>query len=375
MMEERYSKLEITPKLIDFGSRVVQMKLVASAGIGTVYPLRFLFWPALLVGVAVLAGGWASYGVEYNPFTRQRETRGGGTILTGVVLLFLALFFWVYNKRLVVISLAGTDRIVLEEAKVQFLETIVDRIREAMTAPADAPMHYTVNISAGTIQAGSIVDMSQSVDNSSTTVSNSAGVMIGSPGAVAVGGSASGPIAAQAIGNGWSVAAAPAPDSAPGAGGRPGGMAFVSPHSHPAPAVPAGGPAGTGGHGLQDTAAALSTLVRGGLKPGSATIVQAAPGGVAMGGSAIDSEIVTQASVGQDLTHMMMLIERSRIADQDQILEYLRLMQRLASAAPTPTSEARKAWMTFFDYAGKALTGVDGFMTLAERVHRWFSRG
>lgn len=353
MMEERYSKLEITPKLIDFGSRVVQMKLVASAGIGTVYPLRFLFWPVLLVGLAVLAAGMASYGVVFNPITRQQETSGTGAVLSGAFLVLAAIMLWVYSKRLLVISLAGNERIVLVEAKEQFLETIVGRIREAMVAPADAPIHYTVNVSAETIQTGSIVDMSQAVDNSSTTISNSPGVVMGSPGAVAVGGSASGPIAAQAIGNAWATGSGPAPVASP----------------------LAGPPGAQGGFGQQDTAAALTALVRGAVRPGSGSIVQAGAGGVATGGRVIDSEIVTQATVGHDLALMVTLIERSQIQDRTQILEYLRLMQRLANTGPTPSPEARKAWMTFFDYATKALTGVDGFMTLAMRVHRWFSQG
>lgn len=334
MMEERYSKLEITPKLIDFGSRVVQMKLVSSAGIGTIYPWRFLSKPLWLLGALAAVGGYMSLRTVFNPLTRQMESQGGLPILLGLALLLLGLVAWFYQQQLVVIHLAGNERIVLEDARLAFLETIVKRIREAMIAPADAPIQYTINVAAETINTSSLVDLSHTVDQSRTTIANSSGVVVASPGAAAVGGSNSGPIATQAFGNLTSTGVGKANGSTSG-------------ERMPAPAFSSTQPA---------------------------PIVQAATGAVALGGSAYGSTFSTQVGVSHDLEQMIAMVQRAQLQHQEQIVEYLRLLQRIVETSREPSADARQTWLKFVEWAGTALSGIEGFMVLAQRVHRWFTR-
>lgn len=326
-MDERYSKLEITPKLIDFGSRVVQMKLVTSVGLGTINPSRdlakFLYLISLLLIVAAFSGSGAhAFGV-YDPKT----TLGWA----GAVGLLLGTVAWNKTKRLLVIMLAGGEKIVLAGIHGRFLEKLLDRVREAMVAPENAPIHYTVNIKAETIETRTLVDLSR------TSVEHS-------PGAAVVTGDALAPVATNGAGH---AASNGRPTTAAPKGERPR-------HASPPPL-------------------AVSPS-RGGLHSGHSAVVSNSPAGVAVGGNVMASTITTTASVGEDLSSMIALVEASSIAERQQVLEYLRYLHSLATAGSAKAAEVRASWPAFFEYAVRSLTGIDGFMAIAERVHRWYMR-
>lgn len=329
-MDERYSKLEITPKLIDLGERVVQMKLVTSAGIGTNYPWRNLTWPALLSGLGFLFSGYSSSnGLAY----RRPDAVDPAIImgLAGAVLLFLAVLAWGSSARLLVIKLAGSDQIVLQSASHDFLGKVLGRIREAMIAPEDAPIHYTINITAGTIETGALVDLS------STTLSDS-------PAAAIVRGDVGGAMSTNASGHGQAGAHRPQPGAANGTRPR---------RERPEPPATAA------------TAKALAGDIA----------IHGSPGALAVGGSVHQSTLTTQAiGVDRDLQSLIAMVEQARIADQAQVVRYLEYVRELVAAGEPRRAEARSAWSGFFDYAIGTLTGLDGLMAIVDRIDRWLKR-
>lgn len=330
-MDERYSKLEITPKLIDFGSRVVQMKLVTSVGLGSVYPLRTLSKAIMLLTLLLVI---AAMGQSQNVGPYQTAPTANAKMLlwlASVVGALAAVATWFKEESLLVIMLAGSEKIVLAGIQGRFLEKLLDRVREAMVAPENAPIHYTVNIKAETIETGALVDLSR------TSIEHS-------PGAAVVAGDAQAAVTTNgsAHANGRAVGTSPA--------------TRAEPRHHATPPPLAATPAKMGPHSVRSA------------------VVSNSPAGIAIGGNVAASTVISRASVGEDISALIALVEASSIADRQQVLEYLRYLRQLDAAGPARADDARASWARFFEYAVTALTGIDGFITIAERVHRWYSR-
>lgn len=343
-MEERYAQLEITPKIIDFGTRVVQMRNVASAGLEMVYPWRWLakylyLLALLLIGTSLTAmqGAISRYGGS--------DTSILITTVVGVIALVSGIAVSVKGTLLLVLHLAGNQKVVVQEAEPEFLQTLLDRIRETMLASGDTSVRYVVDMTSQSIETQPLLDRSGApMAHDGGTVRPHINGHAASNGADAHPSHAHGVEA-----NGGAQSAARAHHN---------GIAYPLPHSaaeahassHAAAAHPTAHAATRGGTNTRRSAPAMNS------PSGGATV----------------APVPTQASVSQDLHHMIALIEHARVPDQERVIEYLRLLQQLAEAGPARASEARATWLTFFDYAAKALAGVDGFMPVAERVHRWF---
>lgn len=375
-MSETYSKLEITPKIIDLGTKVVQMRQVASVGYTLIYPLRriataLFILSACSVIFAGLAAGLPSLG--------SRDDRLLPLGLAAIAFIG-AVVAYQYSVRFVTIATSDGDKLRLASASGEFLMGVMARIRETMTAPHDAPLHTTINITAGTIETNSLVDLTSiRVDQS--------------PGA-AVAGRDLTPAT-----NGTALPHAQWP-SGPLRNGHGGGVAGTPAGAHPhATTAPPNGYANgsyrpmqtNGRNGARDLhadsrraamrtgmaeAAAVLAGTGVGASFGNQVTVSQAPGAVAIGGRAYGASIATrvQGAELQDVEALIGMVTRSGHPHQDALVGLLKVVHDHLATGRAGRDDARAYWQSFADYALKYLTGLEGVVALTERVARVFAR-
>lgn len=127
-MAEPSAKLEITPKVIDLGDKVIQMTHVTSAGHGITHPFRPIGLAAILaaiglVGFEVVTRGAAAFALK-----------SGGSLLLwlGFAAAGIGLFLSLYARRLLVIRTADGARTVVPSSDENASAAVVGRIRDAM---------------------------------------------------------------------------------------------------------------------------------------------------------------------------------------------------------------------------------------------------
>ncbi len=124
------AKLQITPKVIDLGDKVIQMTHVTSAGHGTTHPLR----PAGLLLILTAAGL-----IGFEAVTRGAAAfvlKGGGSLYLwlGFAAAGVGLFLTLYARRLLIIRTADGARTTLPSGDDTASAAVVSRIRDAMEA-------------------------------------------------------------------------------------------------------------------------------------------------------------------------------------------------------------------------------------------------
>ncbi|MGE0765760.1 MAG: hypothetical protein AB7L90_04805 [Hyphomicrobiaceae bacterium] len=137
-MAEHHVKLEITPRVVDLGERVIQLHHVVSAGRRSVYPLR-------PVGLAVMLAGLALIGNE--AVTRGSAAfalHAGGSLplWVGFAALGVSLFLLLYVRRVLAIQTSDGRQVELAAASEEAATDLILRIRHAMeSAGATGAIH------------------------------------------------------------------------------------------------------------------------------------------------------------------------------------------------------------------------------------------
>lgn len=155
-MYETPTRMEITPRVIDLGDRVIQLDHVASVRVGAVHPLRSLaHWPfvaACLLAIYDLIG-------REGGGNRAASLINGVTVLSMVLLALAAGCFW-YRRRLLVISTSDSQSIWIRSTDPTVLRLVLEQIRSAMTA-RDPSFRVSIDLVAKTVETGQARDASQ----------------------------------------------------------------------------------------------------------------------------------------------------------------------------------------------------------------------
>ncbi|MGE0700907.1 MAG: hypothetical protein AB7O57_17550 [Hyphomicrobiaceae bacterium] len=127
-MAESQSRLEVTPKVVDLGDKVIQLHHVVSAGRETTHPLRLLGLVVLLVGTAlplseVVTKGLAAFALK-----------GGGSLplWIGFALIGIGLFLVLFARRQLIVRTSDGARITLPAATEEAAAALVLKIKHAM---------------------------------------------------------------------------------------------------------------------------------------------------------------------------------------------------------------------------------------------------
>lgn len=151
-MSETPTRLEITPRIIDLGDRVIQLSNVASAAIATVHPLRGTAKLALMaaggLGLAELLRNqiWSS-GKDAPLFS--------AVAALALVALIAGAGLFLYRKRLLVISTSDGQTAWVRSGDADFLRLVLEAIRKAMTS-TDPDFRANVDLSAMAISGSAI---------------------------------------------------------------------------------------------------------------------------------------------------------------------------------------------------------------------------
>lgn len=376
------TSIKITPKLIELDDRIVRVPNIASVTIGP-DPVRRR-WAIIiaLISLATLYGAKQLYDIAsmYGSFGRKGAVDFWIPILALAGLAGLALAVYLFMYQALFISTSDGRFTVLVDRKASFMREVMAKIREALLAGEASQIVYQVNVQAERIER---------LDANSTIVSNSAG-------AVVAGGSMTNG-AGPSPGHYGMPSPAPSPNGN-GAyhanGGGPEGVGGGSlsdminrAREHVAPlaqqaAQVAGDVARRGRAMAEERMAAMRERGLDGQQPpqvnaNTVTVNGAAPGAMIAGGamSISDSRITTQGSVVNDFDSVMNVLQRENAAHKDQIIEYLRPVRDHLAGGGTSRDEAKTRWGWFAAQAAAALSGIDGVLTLIERVTRALGAG
>jgi hypothetical protein len=158
-MRDAVTRLEITPRTIDLGDRVIQLSAVASLRVGVVRPLRRLAaWPFV---IAILLIGYEVLG-QRSVVSSQTITAPSGIIVLALVLVVIAAGCFFYRIQRLVISTADSQTILIRSSDPTFLRLVLENIRLAMERH-DPGLLISIDLVARTIDSGSPSDAKGSV--------------------------------------------------------------------------------------------------------------------------------------------------------------------------------------------------------------------
>ncbi len=307
-MRDTPARLEITPRIIDLGDRIIQLGNVASAAIGTVHPLRGAARFVLIVfGVLALAELlrnqlWA---------TGKDAPLFSAIAVLALLSLVVAVGLFLYRKRLLVISTTDSQSTWIRSADADFLRLVLEAIRTAMTT-TDAGFRAHVDLAAMTISGAAPVPVA------------GAGPMLRTDPAGADGWADQGPEPSL-------------PQTMNGAG-----------HGGTAPPN-----LDTPGGNLAEPPRAPS-FAEAMLREARGPDVSAAP--------------PARSSGRAELEDVILLIDRAALPHKAELGALLEPVRDHLSGGRTQRSDAVHNWKLFHDYAGKYLTDVSGLADSCRRV-------
>lgn len=382
-MAHRTDIIHITPKVLDFGSRVVALHQVTSVASVKSRPLMPL-------GLLLLLGGAALVGYEVVLRGVTDVLKGGSTRLwLALVASGLGIFAQVYQRRGLIIALADRDRIHINANRDDFCLSLVTRIGEAMRARPDANLHYIVDVDTQTID-----------------IAAPDGLAAGPVGQVAIQPAAPPAGAPPERRPELPPAAAAAPPSWTPPGTRPPAQGASRlpheplPHESVAAASTRNGAAGQAGatparFGSPPAATSISAAVErsatqtqtqqssagaqtrppylngnGAAHPASAA-VSATPGpGPLASLSTLSGLASPPAQTGQDLDSLIEFVRHADVQHKDALLNLLGVVDDYVKGGPTHQDDAVEHWKSFSSYVHQYLTDVDGLTSLTDRAGR-----
>jgi hypothetical protein len=353
----RSGKLEITPRIIDFGDRIIQLSQVSSIVVDFVYPWRGAAFVAFVVALVAFTPG--------NPVAELFWLMGLPSGALAILAALIGLYLLYLRDEFLLITTSDGRRLQIS-AKRDLLLAILDRVRDAMLFEPGRDVRYIVNLNAEKIEIGTLLDQ--------RTAS-----VVKSPGATAVAGDVGGM-------GGFSNGAAP-PGRANGAGRPVDVRVQQSPNGatafHMDGGTTGGGPPRGAGRNGPDNGAASSAQPTFAASQMGATApsnirtasVTGSPGGIAVAGDANHARMSTSVEVvaASEISALVDLITRQEIAHKAELVKLLQTVQSHLHAGPHQRAEAERGWRAFSDYAGRYLGHLDGVLSVVERIGRLLS--
>ncbi len=357
-MADTTQVLHITPRVLDFGGRIVALQHVTSVAIRKSRPF-------LPFGLVVMLAGAGFVGFELWQRGFSDLLKGGSTPLwLALVGIGLGIFAQVYQRRGLVISLADRTQIPIDANREDFCRSLLARFSEAIQARADAPLHYTVDVGAQTIEIAS--DDGRPLPGASA-VPVAPPYDRRQPDARVPGA----PPANWSQGGGRPPGAMPLPHERPAANDMPFSSANgIRPPSGDVMATPAFGQASRSTNGSTvptDRPAQAATTARpiyangNGHAPSTGSVLRPAPH-------------VTAYNPAQDIDQLMDLVRRADVQHKDALLNLLGVVDDYVKGGATVQEDAVDHWQSFSSYVHQYLSDVDGLLPLTERAGRRFEQ-
>jgi hypothetical protein len=152
------SRLEISPRIIDFGgAKIIQTSHVVAVSLIAARPYRRLARLLVLVGGVVAVGaGLHAAGLQ----SRQLPTIGLKELaiagVCAVVLLAVGLgLYWLTRSELR-IALSDGDKLRLSSGNRQFMLDVMHALRDVLAAERHVPLRYIVNVAGEKVEGGRI---------------------------------------------------------------------------------------------------------------------------------------------------------------------------------------------------------------------------
>ena len=142
-----YRNLEITPKLIDFGSSVIQLSQITRAGVSVQHPLRPAGWALLLVAAGLMGRELFLLGGKL-----ALPTNGSVAVWAACGAAAVGIFMLAYARRSLLIATADGARLLLPAGDAQFAAAFTGCIRDAIEAGPDALAKFQIDIAARSIE-------------------------------------------------------------------------------------------------------------------------------------------------------------------------------------------------------------------------------
>ncbi len=351
-MAERIEKLDISPKVLDLGGRLVQVQHVSIAGFATSHPLRPL-------GVALLAGALYLIGSEAALGTQAFALKTGGSfkLWLGFGATGLAIFSFIYSRRQLLLRASDGTSFALQVPDDKFAATVLGHIREAIEAPAGSTLRYVIDLKAGTVATGgaastSVAPVARDQFHAPVPPSMSAPQPI----AMANEPYRNRPTASQPM------TATPAPLNGT-YGGHPmnGTMNGAGPANGHAPGPMAhSGPNAGFGHPMAHR-----------MTPAAQPQPHASPyGAQTMAAHATPLRV----DPAREMADLIELVSRSTVQHKDALVDLLKVVEDHVRGGPTIRDDAVSHWKSFSEYVHQYLGNTDGLGAATERFGRQFGR-
>lgn len=141
-MAEHQIRLEITPRVVDLGDRVIQLHHVVSVGRHSVHPLRPAGLVAMVVGLGLIGSEAAMKGAA--AFALQAG--GSLPLWIGFAALGTSLFLLLYVRRVLSIQTSDGRRAELAASSDEAATDLIQRIRHAMEAAGTTAIAYRQSV-------------------------------------------------------------------------------------------------------------------------------------------------------------------------------------------------------------------------------------
>ncbi len=367
-MIDRMQPFHITPRVIDFGSRVVALAHVTSVDSCRTRPY-------MLLGVALLVAGGALVGLEIvSQGSIKGLISGGSTRLWGAFIAAgLGIFAQVYQRRGLEITLSDRSKIRIDANRDDFLQSVVTRIGEAMRAGPEADLHYIVDAQQQTIQI-----LTASTGSSPLRVQ----VEQAMPTVTAIpGGTAEPPFSINppsAAPPAWTQhSRGPLPHEVNGRShlrnGYPSGRIAGTPDAiHPITQQPLHLEPATEFRPNPNSDSPPTYRYNGGGAPEG--VAHAHNGHAAQVGRAPAAAPSGSAIGPRDLDKLIEFVRQAELQHKDALLNLLNVVDDYAKGGTTHQIDAIEHWQSFSSYVHTYLADVDGLAALTDSAGRRFEQ-
>lgn len=362
-MADTRQVLHITPRVLDFGGRIVALHHVTSVAIRRSRPFFAL-------GLVLMLAGAGFVGFEIWQRGFGELLKGGSTPLwLALVAVGIGIFAQIYQRRGLVISLSDRTQIPLEANREDFCQNLLTRFSEAIKARPDAPLHYVVDVGAQTIEIAS--DSDGPPFPGTTAVLPAAPPQDRRPPDARLPGS---PPANWSQAAGKPPAAMPLPHERPPASDMP----FSSANPlRPAAGAPTGAapPLGQASR-PPNGGAATAEWSQQSAKPARPTYVNGNGNGHTPPATGVLRPLTPTplSNPAQDIDQLMELVRRADVQHKDALLNLLGVVDDYVKGGATMQEDAVEHWQSFASYVHQYLADVDGLVPLTERAGRRFEQ-
>jgi hypothetical protein len=358
-MAEHHAKLEITPRVVDLGDRVIQLHHVVSVGQHRVHPLRPAGFVALAIGLGLIGNVAVTQGgAAFAP-------AAGGSVALWVAFaaLGVGLFLLLYVRRVLSIQTSDGRRVELSAATDATATDLIQRVRHAMEASGGAAFAYRYGSAPSAAQGAS----------EAAAMSQRGAASSGQPPQDAAGQTVSQsnlPASWEQVGSRTMPAGRHGGGYANGhAGGKgPGGSPTSESGSITEQAVQAYRRAGGGGTASPKSREQPATGASERRLTGPETGASAGGGEPFALPATLPSGLVRDDGA-QDLQALMEHVRRADVQHKEALLDLLRVVEDHYRGRAS-REDALAHWRSFADYVVQYLSDVDGLIAHTERFGR-----